>query len=119
MPVSLFDALPQRSLMNLKAIAQIHNTYILCEHPARIWLIEQHVAHERLVYDRLGKDWEFVEITPPQRLAGLSDGQAKTFERWGFNIQSFDPGVWIVRTLSQAMLDDSDRQETSVAESNR
>ena len=109
--LSLSDPLPQPSLMNLKAIAQLHHTYILCEHPAGIWLVEQHVAHERVLYDALEKDWDFVEITPPQRITGLSAQQIDNLEALGIDIHPFGPGVWVVRTLPKLMLDDRDRLE--------
>jgi DNA mismatch repair protein MutL len=40
-------------LIELKAVAQVRNMYILAEHDTGMWLIEQHIAHERVLYEQL------------------------------------------------------------------
>jgi DNA mismatch repair protein MutL len=111
--VSLSDQLPrmQPNLLKLKAIAQLHKTYILCEYPAGLWLVEQHVAHERILYEALERNWDFVEITPPRRISGLSPQQVENLGALGFEIQAFGSGVWVVRTLPKVMLEDENLVE--------
>ena len=111
--VSLSDSLPQpqMGLMPLKAIAQLHRTYILCEYESGIGLVEQHVAHERVLYDALEKSWEFVPLDPPQRLKGLTPKQVDNLETIGIEIEPFGPGVWLVRSLPKIMLDDPEPVE--------
>jgi hypothetical protein len=47
----LSDRLPYRDRPGrLRAIAQIHDRYILAEQPDGLCLIEQHIAHERVLY---------------------------------------------------------------------
>jgi DNA mismatch repair protein MutL len=38
---------------DLKVIGQFHNTYILCESADRMVLIDQHAAHERIIFEQL------------------------------------------------------------------
>ncbi|WP_035259256.1 DNA mismatch repair endonuclease MutL [Desulfatirhabdium butyrativorans] len=40
---------------DLVVIGQLHETYILCETGASLVLIDQHAAHERIVYERLSR----------------------------------------------------------------
>jgi DNA mismatch repair protein MutL len=62
-------------MFQLRAIAQSLNTYIVAEHESGIFIIEQHVAHERVIFERLRKAWSssFVPcaagVELPQRLA--------------------------------------------------
>jgi DNA mismatch repair protein MutL len=38
---------------DLKVIGQVHDTYILCESTEGLILIDQHAAHERIIFDQL------------------------------------------------------------------
>lgn len=38
---------------DLRVIGQVHNTYILCESTAGLILIDQHAAHERILFEQL------------------------------------------------------------------
>jgi DNA mismatch repair protein MutL len=40
---------------DLRVVGQLHNTYILCESDQGLVLIDQHAAHERILYERLSR----------------------------------------------------------------
>jgi DNA mismatch repair protein MutL len=85
--------------MELRAIAQIHHTYIVAEHPGGLWLVEQHIAHERVLYEQLLDAWQLVPLEPPIILSQLSSTQVEQLERIGLAIEPFGEQLWVVRNL--------------------
>nr|MBA3924508.1 DNA mismatch repair protein MutL [Nostocaceae cyanobacterium] len=83
----------------LKAIAQVQNTYIVAEHPGGIWLVEQHIAHERVLYEQLSDAWQLITAETPIILPQLSTEQVLQLQRIGLDIELFGEQVWVVRTI--------------------
>jgi DNA mismatch repair protein MutL len=90
--------------------AQLHRTYILAETPTGIVLVDQHAAHERLVYERMKEALavkgvarqalllpEIVELdeTGAARLASRADELAE----FGLVLEPFGPGAVVVREV--------------------
>lgn len=96
------------SLFPLSAIAQVHNTYIIAEHPAGVWLVEQHIAHERIIFEQLQAQWELVPQTPPLILNGLSLQQQEQLTRLGLEIDSFGEQTFAIRTVPKILQPRSD-----------
>ena len=92
----------------LKAIAQVHGRYILAEHPAGLCLIEQHIAHERVLYEELCDRWEVVELPTPLTLAHLTEPQVEQLQRLGLTVEAFGPDLWTVRTVPAPLRDRPD-----------
>ena len=84
-------------LIELKAVAQVHNMYILAEHPTGMWLIEQHIAHERVLYEQLRDRWQLVPLEPPIILNHLTPVQLEQLQRIGLEIEPFGDHTWAVR----------------------
>ncbi len=82
----------------LKAIAQVHNTYILAEYPGGIWLIEQHIAHERVLYEQLCDRWQLVPLEPAVILPQITVAQVEQLQRLGLEVEPFGEQVWMVRS---------------------
>lgn len=67
------------SLLGGKVVSQVLNTYILLETSGGITLIEQHVADERVMYERLLECWnehQFVRLTDPVCISGFPYAEA-------------------------------------------
>lgn len=97
---------PQNSPINslqLKAVAQVNQTYIIAEHPGGVWLIEQHIAHERVLYEQLQARWELVPLTKPIILNDLIPRQREQLERLGIAIEPFGENLWAVRNLPKML----------------
>ena len=90
------------------ARAQLHATYIVAETPDGLVIVDQHAAHERLVYERLKKQIEnggiarqillvpaVVELDPDD-CARLVE-HAATLAEFGLAIEGFGPGAVLVR----------------------
>lgn len=92
------------------ARAQVHDTFIIAETETSLVIVDQHAAHERLVYERLKKAFangglsrqmllipEVVELDAEaaDRLAGA----ASELERLGLVVEAFGPSAVIVREV--------------------
>ncbi|MDZ8258177.1 DNA mismatch repair endonuclease MutL [Nostoc sp. ChiQUE01b] len=84
---------------SLKAVAQVSNTYIVAEHSGGMWLVEQHIAHERVLYEQLCDDWQHVSVEPPIILYQLSPAQVSQLQRIGLEIEPFGEQLWAVRNI--------------------
>jgi DNA mismatch repair protein MutL len=94
--------------LQLRAIAQLHNTYILAEHPSGLWLVEQHIAHERVLYEQLQASWQLVPLEPPAILARLSKAQLEQLERLGLDTSEFGDRLWAVRSAPELLVERED-----------
>lgn len=89
------------------ARAQVHENYIIAQTPNGIVLVDQHAAHERLVYERLktamatnGVARQALLIPEIITLGADADAlldHAAELERFGLVIEAFGPGTIAVR----------------------
>ena len=100
------------SFMSLKAVGQINKTYIVAEHPLGLWLIEQHIAHERVLYEKLLDNWQLVPLQKPIILSQLKDTQLSQLERLELDIEPFGEELWAIRNIP-AML--ANREDCAAA----
>ncbi len=100
------------SLPPLKALAQLHQIYILTEHPQGLWLVEQHLAHERVRYEHIQRHWQLVEPDLPLTLEGLSAQALEQLEHLGLEPEPFGPNTHLLRRIPLALLQE-DPQEIS------
>ncbi|MEB3229120.1 MAG: DNA mismatch repair endonuclease MutL [Synechocystis sp.] len=83
----------------LKAIAQVNQTYIVVEHPQGVWLVEQHVAHERILFERLQQHLNYVTLPQPLLIDRLTPDQVERLQHLGIEIDSFGVDLWAVRSV--------------------
>jgi DNA mismatch repair protein MutL len=94
--------------LSLKAIAQVLDTYILAEHAGGLWLVEQHVAHERVLFEQIETQWQIVAIEQPILLKQLSDDAIERLQALGLEIESFGNNLWAVRSLPEILIGHED-----------
>lgn len=97
------------SLLELRAVAQVNKMYIVAEHEHGLWLVEQHIAHERVLYEQLQDAWKLISIEPPIVLSQLTPSQVEQVQRIGLEIESFGEEMWAVRTIPEMLAERSDR----------
>ena len=93
---------------SLKAIAQVLDTYILAEHAGGLWLVEQHVAHERVLFEQIETQWQIVAIEQPILLKQLSDDKIERLQALGLEIEAFGTNLWAVRSLPEILIGHQD-----------
>ncbi|AFZ05861.1 DNA mismatch repair protein MutL [Oscillatoria nigro-viridis PCC 7112] len=98
----------QIGLMELRAIAQVHNTYIVAEHSSGMWLVEQHIAHERVLYEQLCAAWQLKYLEKPVILSQLSPLQIENLSRLGLEVESFGEQLWAAREVPELLADRDD-----------
>jgi len=110
------QAKPAESVCAYRVIGETLGTYILVEQQDKLWFIDKHAAHERLIFDRL-KQNEYV--TMPQNLLApiyIDLGTALTaillengekLEKFGFEFNQIGIGKVALRAVpSEIDLDD-------------
>lgn len=100
------------------ARAQVHETYIVAQTRDGVVIVDQHAAHERLVYERMKAEMaagsvarqalllpEVVELDPAE--AERVAARAEELAQLGLMLESFGPGAVLVRE-TPALLGDTD-----------
>jgi DNA mismatch repair protein MutL len=105
------EAMPQQSSDLLKdavVLAQARNMYIVAQSPAGILLVDQHVAHERVLFDRLaaGGDSRHVQrlvipvtLSLGRREALVLENKLEEMQSIGFEIEPFGKDTFAVRSV--------------------
>ena len=101
----------QNNPKRLKVVAQINKTYIAVEHPGGMWLVEQHIAHERIIYEQLCDRWKLIPVEPAIILDQLSETQVNQLQQIGIDIEPFGEQLWVVRNIPAALKDREDCPE--------
>lgn len=111
--MSLFDGeklLSEQGIKKQKIIGQLFNTYWLVEFEDKLFIIDQHAAHEKVLYERMlkaleAKIYTSQQISPPiivtlsmQEEAYLKN-YLKYFEEIGFEIEHFGGREYSIRAV--------------------
>ena len=100
--MELFDdrLLSKKARARHRIIGQLFETYWLVEYDNKFYIIDQHAAHEKVLYERFMKEFETREVTtqmvsPPQVISlnlqedMLLKTHMEVFQRFGFEISEF------------------------------
>lgn len=111
----------QAALPMLRVMGQISNSYIIAEGPEGLYLIDQHAAHERVVYEKIFKQRRekgvevqglleplTLEITPRQEVSLKK--KWSLLESFGFSLESFGDRTYLLRALPSVLGDEEGKQ---------
>jgi len=105
----------------LRVVGQLGVTYVVAEGPEGLYLIDQHAAHERVLFERLlaarkRADTASQELLEPQPVelstdaAGLLEEHLETLASLGFQMEPFGGTTMLVRALPALVAQDNPRQ---------
>lgn len=94
----------------LRLIGQVAATYLVAEGPDGLYLIDQHAAHERVLFEQLMAQQaqdrvpaqallEPVNVVLPPDKARMLEAQIPVLEKLGFTVESFGPNTFTVRAI--------------------
>ncbi len=103
-------ALPGSHLPLLRLVGQVASTYLIAEGPDGLYLIDQHAAHERVLFDQLMAQFNAksipsqalldpvtLELTPEK--SGILEQQLEALTNLGFEIEPFGPNTFVIRSI--------------------
>ena len=94
----------------LRLIGQIGATYIVAEGPDGLYLVDQHAAHERVLFAKLMAQHDMHKIpsqslltpavvTIPPQSAKMLLSQISVLQHFGFDVEEFGPNTFQVRAM--------------------
>ena len=94
----------------LKYAGRIFDTYIILNDEKYMYLIDQHAAHERVLYEKFMKDFKTQEIstqgllmpnrvTVPINLTDYSDKIIELLDKFGFDCDLFGDNIILIRSI--------------------
>ena len=106
-----------RPAVPLRVVGQLKLTYIVAEGPEGMYLVDQHAAHERTLFDRICAEREEnraasqpllapvnVELTPSHATTLLDNMQAVT--DYGFQLEPFGERSYLLRAVPSVLTKD-------------
>lgn len=100
----------EQKVEDYKIIGQIFSTFVIIEKDNKMYLLDQHAAHERLIFDKLKKEFENKEIISQKllipKIIKLSPAEyilvsenKEVFEGLGFDMSEFSESEFAVREI--------------------
>jgi len=94
----------------MKVLGQIHKTFFVAETHGGIIYIDQHAAHERILYERFMEQFmnkqvevqnllkgEIIEFSPAERIVVLE--KMSELESYGFRMEEFGDNSFVLKTV--------------------
>lgn len=122
-PVEGADATPTpRGIVpSLRVLGQVQSLYIVAEGPEGMYLVDQHAAHERVLYEKVRREisdrapqiqglLESVVVELPAILEESLEAHRDEWTMYGFDLENFGPHSYLLRALPSS-LKDADPEE--------
>ncbi|MGL5744871.1 MAG: DNA mismatch repair endonuclease MutL [Cetobacterium sp.] len=106
------------SLQNIRVIGQFSNSFILVEEDNGLIVYDQHIVHERILYEKLKAEYEDHKISSQALLVPIKisltlkqiellKDKIKFFEDFGFEIDQFNDLDFLIRAVPTLKTKDS------------
>ncbi|MCB9451873.1 MAG: DNA mismatch repair endonuclease MutL [Anaerolineaceae bacterium] len=115
-PVGMGVPAKPRTLPILRVVGQVGATYIVAEGPAGLYLVDQHAAHERILYEQFME--EHARHEQPRQYAlesqtiDLAPGESRLVEAnldalraVGFEVEPFGTNTFVIRSVPAMLAD--------------
>lgn len=102
------DTTSLRALASLKPLGQLHNSFIIAVNEEGLWIVDQHVAHERILFEKVLRERSvervqrqrflmplLIELLPQQM--PIFSALAAELHRNGFEAEAFGPRTIAVK----------------------
>ncbi|WP_338951199.1 DNA mismatch repair endonuclease MutL [Fusobacterium nucleatum] len=114
----IFDDFTNLKNIDFKVIGQVFDTFILVERNGLLEIYDQHIIHERILYEKLKQEYYNhsmskqnllvpirFELDPREKQLALEN--IEIFSSFGFNIDDFDKNEILLRSIPTMNLRDS------------
>lgn len=101
------------SLRTGRIIGQLHQSYILLEVPQGLWILDQHIVHERILLEQLEASWEtstiqvqeilpqHLEFTPSEAI--LVEEALSLLPGFGLELEPFGNNSFLLRAVPSSL----------------
>jgi DNA mismatch repair protein MutL len=115
------DAEKVRVQADRRVIGQLQSTYLLVEAPGGLEIVDQHIAHERILYEGLRDEWGAdgivrqiflipARVEVPFEAASVLAGRRGELERVGIILDEFGGGTFLIREYPRALADEQTKR---------
>lgn len=109
-PKPLFEKETETIYDDLNYIGQIFNTYLIFQKKATMYLLDQHAAHEKVLFERYVNDFKKNQVSAQMILEPITidmnymqysqvSHHLKAFEKLGFYLEAFGEKTMVVREI--------------------
>jgi DNA mismatch repair protein MutL len=113
-PGQAWPAQPAGGIPPMRVVGQVQQMYIVAEGPDGLYLIDQHAAHERILYEKLATQKSaagvprqqllepvVLELSPGQ--AALVEAELRVLAEVGFDIEPFGGNTYRLRAVPEIL----------------
>ncbi|NMB20572.1 MAG: DNA mismatch repair endonuclease MutL [Firmicutes bacterium] len=109
-----------------RIIGQLHQSYILLEVPQGLWILDQHIVHERILVEQLEAAWEtstihvqeilpqHLEFTPSE--ASLVEDAIDLLASFGLELEPFGGNSFILRAIPSSLAESGGNWKEEILE---
>lgn len=109
---------PASQIPILRVLGQVSNCYVIAEGPEGVYLIDQHAAHERVLFEKIHSQRDkqqvevqgllepfVLEVTPRQ--GAILKAESGNLAAYGFAVEPFGEGSFLIRSVPAVLASSS------------